>query len=73
MLNIFGFFVFGKTTKLSLRRTCTTKEKRDCELEMILLVWAVELSSKCGDIYRRGRAGGEHPKWGSADPSMIQI
>ena len=40
---------------------------------MILLVWAVELSSHWGSIYRRGRAGGDHPRWGSADPPTFEF
>jgi len=44
---------------LQLRR-----EKRDCELKIILVALGVELSSQCMGIYRGRGASGEHPNVG---------
>jgi len=60
---------FFLTTILILRNNLQLRrEKRDCELEIILVVLGVELSSQCMGIYRGRRASCEHPNVGVGRP-----
>lgn len=63
------FLVFLRSIILILRNNLQVRrEKRDCELEIILVVLGVELSSQCMGIYRGRRASGEHPNVGVGRP-----